>query len=268
MDKLVIEPIAYIHTDFKEKFGIPRQSSLVPELFGTIVFEEPYDDPAAIRGMEEYSHLWIIWGFSGNNGKKLKSTSADHKPDGAGKSCPDPVCSAGENKGTAPVLTVYPPRLGGREKRGVFATRSPYRPNGLGLSCVKLEQVVTEGNRIKEIVVSGVDMLDGTPVYDIKPYMPYADSFPEAQGGFGQSHSSFKVKVDFPQELLERLPEEKRSAALHLLEQDPRAAYNKKPGFVYGMGFAGYDIRFTAEDDRIIVRDVLKQAGEDFEHVK
>ena len=254
MNEHTIRPIAYIRTDFKEKFGIPRQSSLVLDLFGTIVFEEPYADPAAIRGIEEYSHLWIIWGFSENFDKE--------------GTCPDPGKSANAKTKPAPVLTVCPPRLGGREKRGVFATRSPFRPNGLGLSCVKLEQVIADGSRIKGLLVSGVDMLDGTPVYDIKPYIPYADSFPEAEGGFGQKQADFKVKVEFPQELLQKLPEEKRTAALHVLEQDPRAAYNKNPGYVYGLSFAGYDIRFTAEEDRITVRDVLDQTAEGFENVK
>ncbi len=256
MNEHTIRPIAYIRTDFKEKFGIPRQSSLVPDLFGTVVFEEPYDDPAAVRGIEEYSHLWILWGFSGNFGKEQEEPSADSGD------------TVNDQTDPSPVLTVCPPRLGGREKRGVFATRSPFRPNGLGLSCVKLEQVITDGNRIKGLLVSGVDMLDGTPVYDIKPYIPYADSFPEAKGGFGQLRAAYKVKVDFPNELLEKLPEEKRQAAIHVLEQDPRAAYNKKTGYVYGLGFAGYDIRFTAEKDRITVQDVLDTSGEGFENVK
>lgn len=255
MHELKITPIAYIHTDFKEKFGIPRQSSLVPELTGKIVFEHPFDDPAAIRGIEEYSHLWIIWGFSENNGKAA-GDSVSSEESSSGRADP------------APSLTVYPPRLGGREKRGVFATRSPFRPNGLGLSCVKLEKAVMEGGRVSGLIVSGVDMLDGTPVYDIKPYLPYSDSFPEAEGGFGQRKAGCSIKVDFPGELLEKLPEDKRKAAVHVLEQDPRAAYNRKPGYIYGLSFAGCDIRFTAESDIITVRDVVRQEDPDTEKIK
>ena len=252
MNELTISPIAYIRTDFKEKFGIPRQSFLVPELSGTIVFNAPYDDPAAVKGIEEYSHLWIIWGFSENNGTASGKNSTQ---------------SSGQ-AGPSHSLTVYPPRLGGREKRGVFATRSPFRPNGLGLSCVKLERVIYDGEHVSGLEVSGIDMLDGTPVYDIKPYLPYADSFPEAEGGFGQDRSSCRANVVFPEDLYMKLPEDKRSAALHLLEQDPRAAYNKKPGYIYGLSFAGFDIRFTADDDTITVCDVVEQSDAGLEKVK
>lgn len=221
-----ITPVAFIHTDFSEKFGIPRQSGLVPELAGVITFEGRYRDPAAIRGIEEYSHLWIIWGFS-------------------------------ESEKEDPPLTVHPPRLGGKVKKGVFATRSPFRPNSLGLSVVKVENITIDPELGPVITVSGVDMLDGSPVYDIKPYMPYSDSIPDAKGGTGNGRRDLHIEVDFPEELLEKLPADKRLAAVHVLEEDPRAAYNKEPGYIFGLKFAGYDIRFTATEGRLIVCDVV-----------
>ena len=233
MDR-VISPVAFISTDFDEKFGIPRQSCLVKESEGVIHFVGKYNDKAAIKGLEDFSHLWLLWDFSES--------------------------PAGQS------LTVCPPRLGGKVKKGVFATRSPYRPNGIGLSCVKLEKIVYAGDG-PELHVSGVDMLDGTPIFDIKPYMPYSDCFPEADGGFGQENSDFRIKVDFPEELLEKIPADKRLAVLHILEQDPRAAYNKESGYVYGLSYAGYDIRFQASEERIVVIDVINKPG-DFEKIK
>jgi len=227
MDSHTITPVAYIRTGFKEKFGIPRQAGLVPELKGVITFTDKYKDPAAIRGIEEYSHIWLLWGFS----EAIRS---------------------GEN---AP-LTVHPPRLGGKVKKGVFASRSPFRPNSIGMSVVKVEEI-TYGSGGPEITVSGVDMLDGTPIYDIKPYMPYSDSIPNARGGVGNGRKDLHIEVDFPKEHLEKLPEEYRLAAIHLLEEDPRAAYNKEPGYIFGMSFAGYDIRFTASEDKLSVCDVV-----------
>ena len=240
-----INPVAYIHTDFPEKFGIPRQSTLVPELTGVITFTKEFQDPAAIRGIEEYSHLWLLWGFS-------------------------------ESEWDGKTMTVHPPRLGGKVKKGIFATRSPFRPNGIGLSCVKLEQIIDAGREGCQLLVSGVDLLDGTPIYDIKPYMPYADDIHDARGGFGQAHKDFKAEVEFPEELLNILPADKRAAAVHLLEQDPRAAYNKAPDYVFGLSFAGYDIRFTAqrcsaadgnEYDRLVVCDCIK-TDEGFKKIK
>ena len=228
--------IARIHTDFPEKFGIPRQSGLVPELRGEIVFEPEFRRPEALLGIEEFSHLWLLWEFSE---AKRDNWSA----------------------------TVYPPRLGGKEKRGVFATRSPFRPNPIGLSCVKLEKVIFEGEESPKLIVSGVDLLDGTPILDIKPYLPYADAHPEAEGGFGQAHRQDGIRVLFPQELLDRLPEEKRQTVIAVLAQDPRAAYNKQPDYVYGMSFAGFDIRFRVEGDVLSVCDVLYKST-DFQKVK
>ena len=222
-----IELIARIHTDFRDKFGIPRQSGLVPELVGEIVFEPRYRSMDALKGIEEFSYLWLIWEFSK---------------------------SARENVS----LTVAPPRLGGRTKKGVFATRSPFRPNPLGLSCVKFEGIRQDEKYGPVLIVSGVDLLDGTPIYDIKPYLPYADAHPLAEGSFAEEHKDDRIRVDFPEELLVKIPSEKREAAIAVLAQDPRAAYNKKPDYVYGMSFAGCDIRFTVSDGTLVVQDVVR----------
>ncbi|MCM1552588.1 MAG: tRNA (N6-threonylcarbamoyladenosine(37)-N6)-methyltransferase TrmO [Butyrivibrio sp.] len=235
MRELVI--IARIHTEFPTKFGIPRQSGLVKELRGEIVFEPEFRRAEALLGIEEFSHLWLLWEFSETRRENWSAT-------------------------------VHPPRLGGKEKRGVFATRSPFRPNAIGLSCVKLEQVLDEAEDGPKLIVSGADLMDGTPIYDIKPYLPYADAYPDALGGFGQTHSRDGIRVVFPEELLRRLPAERRDAVLGVLGQDPRAAYNKQPDYVYGMEFAGYDIRFTVKDDVLEVCDVIVTEGRDWEKIK
>lgn len=211
--------IARIQTDFKDKFGIPRQSGRVPSLLGRIVFEEEYRNPDALRGIEGFSHLWLIFDFS-------KSHREDWSP------------------------TVRPPRLGGNTRIGVFASRSPFRPNPVGLSVVKLEKV-EKG----ELLVSGVDLLDGTPIYDIKPYLPFADSIPDAVGGYADDFEDYKLNVEFPQELLERLPQDKRQAAIDCLAQDPRPAYQEDQRR-YSMAFAGYDIRFFVKGDRLTVTEI------------
>ncbi len=226
--------IARIHTDFPTKFGIPRQSGLVEELVGEIIFEPEYRQSEALMGLEEYSHLWLIWDFS-------------------------------EVKRENWTATVHPPRLGGKEKRGVFATRSPFRPNPLGLSCVRLLKVLTEGDQGPSILVAGADLMDGTPIYDLKPYLPYADAVADARGGFGQEHKNDGISVVFPEELLQKVPEEKRMAAIAVLKQDPRAAYQKKENYICGLEFAGRDIRFSVADGVLTVVDVV-QAGE--KHVK
>lgn len=236
-EERTLRVIARIHTEFPDKFGIPRQSGLAPFLRGEIVLEPEYRRAEALLGIEEFSHLWILWEFSR---AKRENWSA----------------------------TVCPPRLGGKEKRGVFATRSPFRPNSIGLSCVRLEEVLWEGKDAPKLIVSGADLMDGTPIYDIKPYLPYADAHPEAEGGFGQAHRADAIEVIFPEELLERLPEDKRDAAVQVLRLDPRAAYNKKPDFVYGMEFAGFDIRFTVENDVLKVCDVIVTQGREWEKVK
>ena len=219
--------IARMRSDFSAKFGIPRQSGLVEALRSTIVFEPEFRNADALRGIEDFSHLWIIWQFS-----------------------------EAVRQGWSP--TVRPPRLGGNTRMGVFATRSPFRPNNLGLSCVKLlgvEQTAAYGIVLH---VGGADLLDGTPIFDIKPYVPYADCHPEASGGFTDTAGDFLLNVDFPAGLLEILPPEKREAAIGVLSHDPRPSYQRKAGRVYGLTFAGFDIRFTVEGDVLSVQDVRR----------
>lgn len=228
--------IAEIRTEFPDKFGIPRQSGLVPELTGEIVFRPEFRSMDAVRGLEEFSHIWIVWGFS----KAKKETYS---------------------------LTVTPPRLGGKVKKGVFATRAPYRPNPIGLSSVRLEKIYMDEKRGPVLVVSGADMLDGTPIYDIKPYLPYTDAHPNARGSFGENHKEDRIQVDFPKELLEKLPASMQKKLYDVLAQDPRAAYNKKPDYVYGMSFAEYDIRFVVSDGILYVKDVVKRTA-DFTKIK
>ena len=221
-----INVIARIKSDFPTKFGIPRQPHLVEELRSTIVFEPEYRNPDALRGIEGFSHLWIIWQFS----EAVRS-------------------------GWSP--TVRPPRLGGNTRMGVFATRSPFRPNNLGLSCVKLLRVEQTKEQGTVLHVSGADLMDGTPIFDIKPYISYADAHPDALGGFTDTAGEFLLEVDFPAGLLELLPESKRAAAVGVLSHDPRPSYQRKPDRVYGLTFAGFDIRFTVEEDRLTVREVV-----------
>ena len=217
--------IARIHSDFGEKFGIPRQSGLVEELKATIVFEPEFRNPDALRGLEGFSHLWLIWQFS-------KAVRQEWSP------------------------TVRPPRLGGNERMGVFATRSPFRPNPIGLSCVKLEGVELDGELGPVIHVAGADLLDGTPIYDIKPYLPYADCKPDAVGGFAAAPKEATLKVNCPAPLLEKLPEPSRAALPAVLAQDPRPSYQNDPERVYGMVFAGVNVRFRVEDDTLTVLDI------------
>lgn len=229
--------IGKIHTEFSDKFGIPRQSGLVPSLRGEIVFEPEFRSMDAVRGLEEFSHIWLLWDFS-------------------------------QAKREGYSLTVTPPRLGGKVRKGVFATRAPFRPNSIGLSSVKLEKIYLDEKRGPVLVVSGADLLDGTPIYDIKPYLPYTDAHPEAKGGFGEAHKADEISVVFPEEHLEKLPIELREKVMDVLKQDPRAAYNKKPDYVYGMGFSGYDIRFTVENDVLFVKDVVKITDTGYQKVK
>ena len=223
---VTINVIAKMRSDFPTKFGIPRQPQLVQELRSTVVFEPGYRNMDALRGLEGFSHLWIIWQFS-----------------------------EAVRTGWSP--TVRPPRLGGNTRMGVFATRSPFRPNNLGLSCVKLEGVELHPELGPVIHVSGADLMDGTPIFDIKPYVPYADAHPEALGGFTDTADDFLLEVRFPEELLSRLPESKRQAALGVLSHDPRPSYQRKPGRVYGLPFAGFDIRFTVEEKTLTVCEVV-----------
>lgn len=217
-----LSPIAYIRSEFPTKFGIPRQSGLVSSLRAMIVFEPMYRNPDALRGIESFSHLWLIWEFS----EALR-------------------------KGWSP--TVRPPRLGGNTRIGVFATRSPFRPNPIGLSCVRLEQVCPDSKHGTVLLVSGADLMDGTPIYDIKPYIPYADAHPEAVGGFAQEAPVPTLQVDFPPQLLERIPEDRRQALISVLALDPRPSYQDDPKRVYGMSFADRNIRFTVKGSILTV---------------
>ena len=220
-----ITPIARIRSDFSEKFGIPRQSGLVEELTATVVFEPPYRDPSALRGLEGFSHIWLIWEFS-------KARWAGWSP------------------------TVRPPRLGGNRRLGVFATRSPFRPNPLGLSCVRLLAVRQDQDLGPVLLVAGADLMDGTPIYDVKPYLPYADCKPEAAGGFASQPKGADLTVDCPAELLEAVPEAKRSALLAVLAQDPRPQYQDDPARVYGMAFAGAEVKFRVDGDMLTVLEI------------
>ena len=225
MQEETIQVIARMHSDFATKFGIPRQSGLVEELKSTIVFEPEFRNPDALRGIEGFSHLWIIWQFSG-------AVRQSWSP------------------------TVRPPRLGGNTRMGVFATRSPFRPNHLGLSSVRLLGVEQTAQYGTVLHVGGADLMDGTPIFDIKPYIPYGDCHPEAIGGFTDQAGEFLLEVAFPQNLLLKLPEDKREAAMGVLRHDSRPSYQRSPDRVYGLTFAGFDIRFTVKDTLLTVVEV------------
>lgn len=221
-----LQKIAVIRSDFPEKFGIPRQSGIIEELKAEIIFEKPFRDPNCVLGLEEFSHIWLLWEFSGN----LKA-------------------------GWSP--TVIPPRLGGKIHKGVFATRSPFRPNPVGLSCVKLDSVEIRPGTGPVLHVSGADLRDGTPIYDIKPYICYTDCHPDAVCGFADEVGEYHLEVEFPEELLMKLPEEKREAAVKILSEDPRPAYQNDPERRYGTAFAGWDIRYHVRDGVLSVCEVV-----------
>ena len=225
METYTLKVIAHIRTDLPEKFGVPRQSGLIPELTGKIVFEPEYRSKDALRGLEDFSHLWLVWQFS-------KATREDWSP------------------------LVRPPRLGGNEKMGVFATRSPFRPNALGLSCVELEKVEVDRDLGPVIHVRGVDLMDGTPIFDIKPYLPYADCRTEATGGWTDALARPQLKVEFPAEVLEKVPEEHREAVRAVLEADPRPRYQDDPQRIYGLTFARRNIKFRVEGETLYVVEV------------
>ena len=220
-----MEPIARIHTDFSTKFGVPRQSGLVEALEAEIIFEPPYREPAALRGLEGFSHLWLVWVFHQAAGRPWSPT-------------------------------VRPPRLGGNRRMGVFATRSPFRPNPVGLSAVKLAGIEAAGPSGPVLRVRGADLVDGTPILDIKPYLPYADCIPEASGGFAPQPALAPLTVEISPALLERVPPERREALEAVLAQDPRARYQADPERIYGFTFAGLEVRFTVEGERLTVREV------------
>lgn len=224
-EEFLIHPIAHIHTDFPEKFGIPRQSGIVEELQATVIFEPEYRTADAVRGLEQYSHIWLLWRFS---------------------ECADKPFSP----------TVRPPRLGGNTRMGVFATRSPFRPNSIGLSCVRLEKIDFESPDAPVLHVTGADLMDGTPILDVKPYLPYADCVPNAAGGFALQSKEDILKVNFPRKLLEKIPEEKRQPLLRVLAQDPRPAYQADAERIYGFTFAGFTVKFTVCENVLSVTAV------------
>lgn len=225
MQQVTMNVVARMHSDFPEKFGIPRQSGLVDALESTIVFEPEYRNDDALRGLEDFSHLWIIWQFS-------KAVKSEWSP------------------------TVRPPRLGGNTRMGVFATRSPFRPNSIGLSSVKILGLQKTEDYGTVIRVAGADLMDGTPIFDIKPYIPYCDSHPDAVGGFTDTAEDFILEVEIPQHLLENFPVDKRQALLDLLSHDPRPSYQQDPSRIYGLAFAGHNIRFTVENKVLTVHNI------------
>ena len=221
-----LQIIGRVRTDFPTKFGLPRQGTFARSLTGRIVMEPEYRKKAAFKGIEEYSHLWLLWGFS-------------------------------EVKRTRWVPTVKPPRLGGKIHKGVFATRSPFRPNPIGLTCVRLEEIQWDTPEGPVLVVSGIDMMDGSPIYDIKPYLAYADAYPDARSGFGEKVKDHVLEVVFPDELLQKVDEKKREGAVEMLRQDPRPPYHNHAVQVYKIAFADVDIHFTVEDNRLTVCRVI-----------
>lgn len=219
--------IAHMRSDFDTKFGVPRQSGLVNTTLSAVVFEPEYRNPDALRGLEGFSHLWLIWQFS--------------------------ECV---REGWSP--TVRPPRLGGNTRMGVFATRSPFRPNAIGLSSVEIDRVENDPGLGPIIWVRGADLMNGTPILDIKPYVPYADSHPDARGGFAMGPEGGRVQVECAAEWLEMLPPKKRQALIDVLAQDPRPGYQHEPGRVYGIAFAGFDVRFTVANDLLKVKEIVR----------
>lgn len=226
METVNMKIIARMKSDFPTKFGIPRQSGLVDTLRSIVVFEPEFRNDDALRGIEDFSHLWLIWQFS-------EAVRDDWSP------------------------TVRPPRLGGNTRLGVFATRSPFRPNAIGLSSVKLIGVEHTEKHGTVLHIAGADLMDGTPIFDIKPYIPYGDCHPDATGGFTDHADDFLLKVDFPSDLLSKLPQGKQAAAIGVLSHDPRPSYQRNANRIYGLSFAGFDIRFTVDADTLFVKEVI-----------
>lgn len=226
-----LTPIAHIQTDFKEKFGIPRQSGRIPSLTGRIVFEPAFRNPESLRGITEFSHLWLIFDFS-------KAHRTKWSP------------------------TVRPPRLGGNQRVGVFATRSPFRPNPIGLSCVQLLRIEPTAKEGTVLIVGGVDLLDRTPILDIKPYIPYADCHPDAKGSFAQKYKEYSLRVHFPQHLLTQLPADKRETAAACLRDDPRPSYQDDEDRIYSMKMAGFDIHFQVKGTDLFVTGIDTNTSE------
>ena len=230
-DGVMIRPIAHIYTGFSAKFGIPRQSGLVESVKGRIVFTPEYRSPEALRGLSDFSHVWLLWHFT-------EAVRDGFRP------------------------TVRPPRLGGNTRVGVFATRSPFRPNNLGLSSVRLEEIRWEDPAGPVLIVSGVDMLDGTPIFDIKPYVPVADCHPEASEGYTKDTRTHALSVTMPPELSDNLPKDVRGALLGILENDPRPGYEEDPTKEYGLSYAGYEVAFSVEGEVLRVLRILQMPKE------
>lgn len=224
---LFIKPVAYIRNDYKEKFGIPRQSGRAPSVLSEIVFEKEFQNPDTLREIDGFSHLWLLFDFSLSHREEFSPT-------------------------------VRPPRLGGNMRVGVFASRSPFRPNPIGLSCVRLLRVEKRENDGLVLIVSGADLLNGTPIFDIKPYLPFADCIENATGGYAAAHEHYALQVDFPKELLDKIDEEKRAGLLEILTDDPRPSYQDDAERVYGMAFADYEIKFTVKNGVLTVFSVTK----------
>ena len=222
----MMKTIAHIHTDFPTKFGIPRQSGIIASLQGCIVFEPEYRNAEAIRGLEDFSHIWLLWEFS----EAVRNTWSP---------------------------TVRPPRLGGNVRKGVFATRSPFRPNPIGLSSVRLERIEIDAHLGPILYVSGVDLMDGTPIYDIKPYIAYTDSHPDAASGFASTPAEYLLDVSFPESLLQKIPENQRESLKSVLAHDPRPSYQDDPNRIYGMCYASWEVKFYVKDQQLTVTEVL-----------
>lgn len=227
-ERVTLEPVGHIRSPFPEKFGIPRQSGLVPQLQAQIVLEPQYRCPEALRGLDGYDYIWLLWGFTANR-------DMDWRP------------------------TVRPPRLGGNSRMGVFATRSPHRPNPLGLSCVRLKALDWQGKEGPTLLVEGADLMDGTPIYDIKPYLPHTESHPDARGGFAKAHKDDQLQVEDPQGLLEVLEPQQREALKAVLAQDPRPGYQKDGERLYGLAFDGYNVRFRVQEPLLQVVELTKE---------
>ena len=217
--------IAHIHTDFPTKFGIPRQSGIIPSLQGRIVFEPEYRNAEAVRGLEDFSYIWLLWEFS----QAVRDTWSP---------------------------TVRPPRLGGNVRKGVFATRSPFRPNPIGLSSVRLEHIEFDAKLGPVLYVTGADLMDGTPIFDIKPYIAYTDSHPDAVSGFASTPAEYLLEVDFPEALLQQVPESQRESLIEVLAHDPRPQYHVDPERVYGMEFGGMEVKFKVNHDLLTVLEI------------
>ncbi len=222
-----MKPIAHIYTDFKSKFGLPRQSGLIEEITGKIIFKKEYSIAEAFKGLEDFSHIWILWEFS-------EARKENWKP------------------------TVRPPLLGGNKRMGVFATRSPFRPNSIGLSCVKLEKIEYDKSEGTVLYVSGCDLMNGTPIYDIKPYLAYCDSKPDAKGGFTESLDERKLEVNISGDLLGRVPTDKQTELLGVLRGDPRPSYQDDPQREYGFRFADFEIGFKVDGKELTVTRIDK----------